>query len=89
MSTMNLRIIYLVDDCRTETIICSEIFIISNYKTAAMGCLECQLFIFHTTMTDACRFVVRQGCQDWLPPAAQKSSSPTEISLRRKHKTVK
>lgn len=42
------------------------------------------LLISHTPLTDACRFVTRQGCQDWLHPAAQKSSGPTEISRKEK-----
>ncbi|KAJ3650661.1 hypothetical protein Zmor_016746 [Zophobas morio] len=31
-------------------------------------------------MTDACLFVTRQECQDWLRPAAKKSSGPTAIA---------
>lgn len=32
-------------------------------------------------MTDACLFVTRQECQDWLRPAAKKSSGPTASQL--------
>lgn len=35
------------------------------------------LIIIHLAMTDACLFVTRQECQDWLRPAAKKSSGPT------------
>lgn len=38
--------------------------------------------IIHSPMTDACLFVTRQECQDWLRPAAKKSSGPTAIAFQ-------